>query len=210
MEFAIEQALQQGMAIHRQGRLQEAEQLYRAILKIQPAHPYANNNLGVLFVAINQPDLALPHFKAALEEDLNNTQFWLSYIHALIMTKQLHTAKVVLSKAIKEGLTGKGFDELSVKLGSIACAENDNLSMPKKTTKFPDTRKIRLSNKNQRTSNKTNITNVEPPHQKINYLMDLMNFYYYLKIYLDDYLIIHLNILEEHRIYNVQVSYYYQ
>ncbi len=180
MEFAIEQALQQGMAIHRQGRLQEAEQLYRAILKIQPAHPYANNNLGVLFVAINQPDLALPHFKAALEEDLNNTQFWLSYIHALIMTKQLHTAKVVLSKAIKEGLTGKGFDELSVKLGSIACPENDNLSMPKKTTKFPDTRKIRLSNKNQRTSNKTNITNVEPPHQKINYLMECYkNAHYY-------------------------------
>ena len=32
MELAIEQALQQGVTAHREGKLQEAERLYKAIL----------------------------------------------------------------------------------------------------------------------------------------------------------------------------------
>ena len=36
MELTIEQALQQGVAAHREGKLEEAERLYRAILQSQP------------------------------------------------------------------------------------------------------------------------------------------------------------------------------
>ena len=38
MELTIERALQQGVAAHKEGRFQEAERLYRAILQSQPAH----------------------------------------------------------------------------------------------------------------------------------------------------------------------------
>ena len=48
MELTIEQALQQGVAAHKEGKLQNAERLYRAILQSQPAHPDANHNLGVI------------------------------------------------------------------------------------------------------------------------------------------------------------------
>ena len=38
MELTIEQTLQQGVAAHKEGKLQDAERLYRAILQTQPAH----------------------------------------------------------------------------------------------------------------------------------------------------------------------------
>ena len=53
MELTVDQALQQGVAAHKEGKVQEAERLYRAILQSQPAHPDANHNLGVLAVSMN-------------------------------------------------------------------------------------------------------------------------------------------------------------
>ena len=52
MELTIEQVLKQGMTAHKEGDLQEAERLYRAILKSQPTPPDANYNLGVLGVVL--------------------------------------------------------------------------------------------------------------------------------------------------------------
>ena len=53
MELTIEQALQQGVAAHNEGKLEDAERLYRAVLQSQPLHPDANHNLGVLAVSMN-------------------------------------------------------------------------------------------------------------------------------------------------------------
>jgi hypothetical protein len=36
MELTVDQALQQGVAAHKEGKLQDAERLYRAILQAQP------------------------------------------------------------------------------------------------------------------------------------------------------------------------------
>ena len=83
MELTIERALQQGVAAHKEGRFQEAERLYRAILQSQPAHSDANHNIGALALSFNKADVALPLFKAALEANPKIEQFWLSYIDAL-------------------------------------------------------------------------------------------------------------------------------
>ena len=92
MELTIEQVLQQGVAVHKEGKLEEAERLYRAILGSQPQHPDANHNLGVLAVSVGQVDVALPHFKVALEANPKIEQFWLSYIDALIKFGQVDNA----------------------------------------------------------------------------------------------------------------------
>ncbi len=118
MELTTEQALQQGITAHREGKLQDAERLYRAILQSQPAHPDANHNLGVLAVSANKPGAALPLFKNALESNPKIEQFWLSYIDALIKEKQFELAKQVLDQAKKQGLEGEKLNALGVKLAS--------------------------------------------------------------------------------------------
>ena len=118
MELTIEQALQQGVAAHNQGDLQEAERLYRAILESQPTHPDANHNLGVLAVSINQAEASLPLFKIALGANPKIEQFWLSYIGALIKENQIKNAKRAIKKANKKGFSGDKLNALSEKLYS--------------------------------------------------------------------------------------------
>ena len=101
MKLTIKEALQQGIAAHKDGKHQEAERLYRAIMQSQPTHPDANHNLGVLAVSVNKADAALPLFKTALEANPKIEQFWLSYIDALIKEKHFDTAKQVLEQAKK-------------------------------------------------------------------------------------------------------------
>ena len=129
MELTIEQALQQGVTAHKEGKLQDAERLYRAILQSQPLHPDANHNLGVLAVSVNKADAALPLFKTALEANPKIEQFWLSYIDVLIKEKQFDNAKKVLEQAKKQGLEEEKLNTLDVKLASINQADNvDNVS----------------------------------------------------------------------------------
>ena len=71
MEITVNEALQRGVAAHKEGKLQEAEKFYRGILGVQPNHPDANHNLGVLAVGNGQVEAALPHFKSALEANPN-------------------------------------------------------------------------------------------------------------------------------------------
>ena len=98
MELTIEQAMQQGVAAHKEGKLQDAERLYRAILQSQPAHPDANHNVGLIAVSVNQVEAALPFFKTALDANPKIEQFWFSYINALIKEKQFETATQVIQQ----------------------------------------------------------------------------------------------------------------
>ena len=63
MELTIEQALQKGVTAHKEGKLQDAERLYRAILQSQPLYPDANHNLGVIAVSVNKADAACHYLK---------------------------------------------------------------------------------------------------------------------------------------------------
>jgi len=133
MELTVEQALQQGVAAHKDGKLQEAERVYRAILQSQPLHPDANHNLGVLAVSVSKVELALPLFKIALEANPKKEQFWFSYIDALIREKQVDNAKQVLEQAKKQGVVGEKLNGLEAQLASINKHENvDSLSPSQK------------------------------------------------------------------------------
>ena len=105
MELTIKQALQQGIAAHKEGKLQDAERLYRAIMQSQPLHPDANHNLGVLAVSLNKADAALPLFKTALEANPKIEQFWLSFIDALIKTEKFDNARQAIADAQQAGVT---------------------------------------------------------------------------------------------------------
>ena len=119
--------MQQAIVRHQSGQLQEAEQLYRAILQAQPNHPDANHNLGVLAVQVRQPAAALPHFKVALEANPNQAQYWLSYIDALIQTGQNDAARQALEQGRHLGLRGEAVEVLAVRLESgVQAAEQSS------------------------------------------------------------------------------------
>ena len=149
MELTIEQALQQGVAAHKEGKLQEAERLYHAILQAQPAHPDANHNLGVIAVSVNKTQAALPLLKTALDANPNHRQFWLSYIDALIKGKQFDNAKEVLDQGKKRGLASEKVDALEAQLMLITEAGESKLSEQKKRLTFAEKRR-KLSEKGKK------------------------------------------------------------
>ena len=118
MKSTIDQALQQGVIAHKEGKLIEAENLYRSILNNQPNHPDANHNLGVLAVGVGKAQEALPFFKLALETDPKQEQFWLSYIDTLIKLGQLDDANHLLQLGKTSGLKGDPVDRLESRLSS--------------------------------------------------------------------------------------------
>ena len=112
MELTIEQALQQGVAAHKEGKLQEAERLYRAILQSQPTHPDANHNLGVIALSVNRADMALQLFQTALEANPNVEQYWHSYVATLVKTDQFEAAEKAVKTAADKGYNTKNLEPL--------------------------------------------------------------------------------------------------
>jgi thioredoxin-like negative regulator of GroEL len=97
MELTVDQAFQRGVAAHKQGKLRNAERFYRAVLQIQPKHPDANHNLGVLAVSVGKIEEALPLLKQALDLNPEKEQFWLSYLDGLIRAGKVDAATRVLA-----------------------------------------------------------------------------------------------------------------
>ena len=128
MELTITQTLREGVSAHKEGKLEDAERLYRTILQSQPKHPDANHNLGVLAVSINKTDVALPFFKTALEANSKIEQFWLSYIDALIKEKHFDDAKLTLQRAQKQGVDKGRLRSLEAQL--LTKTGNPNTSVP--------------------------------------------------------------------------------
>jgi len=116
MTLTVEQALQQGIAAHKAGKLQEAEQLYRAILQIQPDHPDTNHNLGLIAISANQIEAALSLLRTALEIQPRTEQFWLSYIDALIRLNQFAAADAVLQQAESLDMAAEKLESLRKRL----------------------------------------------------------------------------------------------
>ena len=116
MEIPVEQAMQQAVTAQREGRLQEAELLYRSILQSQPTHAAANYNLGLLALSVNKADAAIPLFKSALEAYSSVEQFWLSYIDALLKERQIEKAREIIEEGKKQGVFGEKLNALETQL----------------------------------------------------------------------------------------------
>ena len=113
MKFSTDRLLQQGIKAHQAGQTQNADRLYRSILKKQPNHPDANHNLGMLTLSLDKPELSLPYFKRALEANPEQDQFWLSLTSALIKAGELDEARKTLQRGRDSGLKGEKLDQLA-------------------------------------------------------------------------------------------------
>ena len=131
MELTLDQALQKGIEAHKAGKVEEADRYYTAIIKANPKHPDANHNMGVLAVGVGKIQEALPFLKTALQASPNISQFWLSYIDALIKLNRIDDAKVAFDQARSKGANGDGFDQLEKRLGP-STSKNSNIQDPPK------------------------------------------------------------------------------
>ena len=172
MELTIEQALQQGVTAHREGKVQEAEGLYRAILQSEPLHPDANHNLGVLAVAMNKADAALPLFKTALEANPKIEQFWFSYIDALIKVQQFEYARQVLEQAKTQGVAAKKLTVLGARLAPNERVNEPKLNVQDKSLSFSQKRKKLAEQKKRKKARKRNSEANRPSQQQINVLLE--------------------------------------
>ena len=112
MQLTVEQALQKAVAAQKRGNLNEAENIYRAILRREPNHPLANHNLGVIAVSLNLAGDALLLFKTALDANPTVEQFWVSYVDALVKAERPKDARQAIKKAKKNGLDAKKLGKL--------------------------------------------------------------------------------------------------
>ena len=88
MEPTINQLHKKAITAHQEGKLEEAEKLYKKILETEPKHVDANHNLGLLKISQNKSAEAIPLLKIAVETNPSIEQFWVSYTTALINEKQ--------------------------------------------------------------------------------------------------------------------------
>jgi len=172
MELTIEQALQQGVSAHKEGKLQEAERFYQAILQSQPAHPDANHNLGVLAVSVNKADAALPLFKTALEANPKVEQFWLSYIDALIKEKQFDNAKQVLEQAKTQGIAKEKLNVLEIQLTPITQVNESELALQNKSLSLSQKRKKLSEQKKRKKATKQNLKTYNPSQEQLSSLLE--------------------------------------
>lgn len=105
---------------HRAGNLQQAEELYRAVLSIAAEHPDANHNLGVIAVECSQFLAAIPFFQKALQAQPKNYQYWVSLVDALIHADECALAEDILEDARRAGLSGDAVGELVERLVDVA------------------------------------------------------------------------------------------
>ena len=142
MELTLTEAVKKGIEAQRAGKVQEADSYYTAILKVQPKHPEANHNLGLLALGIGKAQESLRFFETALEVDPKKAQFWLSYIRALIELDRSVDAKEIFANAKNRGFKGESFDELEAKLAEPNETTASNQNIKNSQYKILDTIKL--------------------------------------------------------------------
>lgn len=105
-KLTLAEALKLGIAAQKEGKVQQADGFYSAILKVKPDHPAANYNLGVLAVSIGKPEQALGLFEKALKANPSVDQHWLRYVSTLVDLGEIDDAKKLAQKAKKDNLPG--------------------------------------------------------------------------------------------------------
>ena len=170
MKSTVDQALQQGVAAHKEGKLQEAERLYRAILQAQPNHPDANHNLGILAVAVGKPLEAVPFFELALNANPKIEQFWLSYIDVLMRLERFDEAQRVLVEGEKSNVSSEKLDALNQRFPRN---EPKNLNKVAKGQALSEKRnKLAEKKKGKKRTAQGALSSAKPSQDQINHLLE--------------------------------------
>jgi predicted TPR repeat methyltransferase len=88
------------MARHREGQLEEAEQMYRQALQWQPDQSDAYHLLGMLAAQFDRTDEALPLFERAIALNPAVPEYHANYGNALVLAARIDDAETAFARAI--------------------------------------------------------------------------------------------------------------
>jgi tetratricopeptide (TPR) repeat protein len=97
--FDLNQSFNEALALHRQGKLREAEKIYTRVLKAAPDHFDALNLLGTVKVKLGRVGEAHRLFSAALKINPNVPQVWANLGQVLLILKRAPEALDCFDKA---------------------------------------------------------------------------------------------------------------
>jgi tetratricopeptide (TPR) repeat protein len=97
--FDIAQSLNEALALHRQGRLRDAEKIYARVLKAAPDHFDALNLLGTVKAQLGRVGDAHRLLAAAVKVNPRVPQAWLNFAHVLHLLKRDQEALECCDKA---------------------------------------------------------------------------------------------------------------
>lgn len=98
-----------------------AEALYQRVIALDPNHPSANHQLGMLELRLGRPG-ALVRLATALKAAPAEQQYWLGYIGALIDSGETDAASQVLAMGRQRGLAGEAVEKLALRLAPAPVA----------------------------------------------------------------------------------------
>ncbi len=105
-----DEALQAALTETEAGRHEQADELYRAVLQLQPERAEAHFGLGLLERRAGKAGAAIPHFASALQAAPGEADYWLAYIEALMEARQFSTARELIDLGRQHGLEGPEVD----------------------------------------------------------------------------------------------------
>ena len=114
--MTIQEAFLKAVEAHKAGHLQQASEIYKVILKAEPKNPDVNHNLGIIAVAFGRTAEAEPLFRMALEVNQNVSQYWQSYLSALISLGKVSEAQSLILEAKEKGVDKDTIDIMKEKL----------------------------------------------------------------------------------------------
>jgi tetratricopeptide (TPR) repeat protein len=100
-KHAIEAYFQSGLRLHRTGRLQEAEHVYRQVLAASPAHADSLHMLGVIATQCGQPEAALTCFDRAIALKPSTAMFHVNRAAALLPLGRFDAALASCQEALR-------------------------------------------------------------------------------------------------------------
>jgi len=112
----VDITLEHAISAHEAGDLVTAGEKYLEILNLEPNHPEANHNFGLIALKMDEQAMAVQFFKNAIEANPNIKEYWVSCINTLIELKDVQNAQIALDKAKEVGHIDEVFEKLASNL----------------------------------------------------------------------------------------------
>mgnify|MGYP001158349849 CR=1 FL=1 len=112
MNEKIQSLLREAIAAHQESDLDLAERKYNDILAIDPNHPDANHNTGIIKVSVGKYEAAKTFFLKAINTIPSFAPYWQSYIKVHIQIGNIRDAEKSITEALKSGISKADLVEL--------------------------------------------------------------------------------------------------